>query len=209
MGAQCVLAVLVGQFAIAAAVCRAENVALDKAVTLNGTFGVIRSPSSWPDASVHPVAAASTITDGVFVGNGTEWQTGTVWWDATQPGSTSNSIDIDLQGEYQITGVTIEADNNDNYGIEYRDPATNAWQPWVYAYSYNYNGMLTRSGSVGPIVTDAFRIYGYNGDGYYSVSEFQAEGTAVPLPATLRAGLVLIPGAIALPILFRRRTAAR
>lgn len=208
MSARFVLAVLVGQLGLAVAVCRAENVALDKPVTLNGTFGVIRSPSSWPDASVHPVAAGSTITDGVFVGNGTEWQTGTVWWDATMPGSTSNSIDIDLQGEYQITGVTIEADNNDNYEVEYHNLATNAWQPWVYADAYATNGMLTRAGSVGPIVTDAFRIYGFNGDGYYSVSEFQAEGTAVPLPATLPAGLLLILGAIAVPVVLRRRAAA-
>lgn len=201
------VALLVGGHLVMASASRADNVALGKPVTLEGTFGVIRSPSSWPDASVHPPALGSTITDGVFVGNGTEWQTGTVWWDTTQPQSASNDIVVNLEASYVITHVAIEADNNDNYGIQYHNLTTNAWQPWVSANAYNTNGMLTRAGDVGPIVTDAFRIYGFNGDQYYSVSEFQADGVLAPLPAVLPAGLLLMIGGLAVPVLRRRATA--
>jgi hypothetical protein len=181
-------------------VCHADNVALDKPVTLEGTFGVIRSPSSWPDASVHPVAAGSTITDGNFLGNGTEWQTGTVWWDATQPGSTANDIIINLGADYLITHVAIEADNNDNYAIDFHNLVTDSWQLLGTASAYNTNGLLTRAGNVGPVVTDAFRLSGVNGDKYYSISEFQADGTPTPLPAVLPAGLLLMGVVVAVRV---------
>lgn len=190
-----------------AAMAHADNIALNKPVTLEGTYGVIRSPSSWPDATTYPVAAASTITDGIFRGDGTEWQDGTVWWDASQQQSAGNAIIVDLQGLYQITGLAIEADNNDRYEIEYHDVVADVWQPWVYANLTNSNGLWTRSGALGPIETDKFRIYGFDGDQYYSVSEFQAEGTAIPLPAALPSGLLLTIGCIAGHFVRRRRAA--
>lgn len=56
--------------------------------------------------------------------------------------------------------------------------------------------------SVGPLVSKGFIINGLNGDNYYSVSEFQAFGQAVPEPASL-----VVLGAGALAAACRRRKA--
>lgn len=176
------------------------NVALHKPVSLVGNFGALRPNSQFVS---HALAAASTLTDGTFLAEGTQWQTGTVWWDTSAAGAANDLIRIDLQGLFTVTSVNIQADNNDQYRIW----SVNADDTLNYLgyYSNAANaGMRTRGvASVGSLKTKGFVINGLNGDGYYSVGEFQAFGQPVPEPASLA---VLGLGALAL---LRRRKAAQ
>lgn len=162
----------------------AVNVALGKPVTITGEVGVITC--CWPDATVFPPAPLSSIVDGLFLPAGTEWQTGTVWWDEANPGSLNNIIEIDLGGLFPIRFVSIQADNNDSYAVSYRDQF-DVWQLLGTAGPFGGPGMQIRSGTFfPPFEASAFRIDAFGGDGFYSVSEFQA----VPEPTSL--ALVLI-----------------
>src|SRR4051812_13320092 len=89
------------------------NATLGKPVSVTGTVGVVTC--CWPDATFFPPAALSTITDGIFRPEGTEWQDGTVWWDEGIPGSNGNLFTIELQRQFLINTVLIQADNNDFY----------------------------------------------------------------------------------------------
>jgi hypothetical protein len=145
-------------------------------------------------------AALSTLTDGVFVPTGQQWQTGTIWWSGTSP-----YLVVDLEAAYAVDGLKLQADNNDRYRIEGRlgdDPWTTLWE----VPTYGSWGMFTRPNTDNvtwyeiPVVTvSQFRISAIAGDNSYSVSEFQARG--VPEPSALFA---LGMGFAAL-IAFRRR----
>ncbi len=164
-----------------------QNVALNKAVTLNGVFAMY----GWDGASN---IAASTVTDGAYLADSTQWDHA-VWWDAGRSVSANSSIQINLGGKYSLTQFALQGDNNDNYQVQYLSNGTwqNAWQ----ANAVSGWGLASRSSGVLPaIVTDTLRITGTGGDRLYSVGEFQAFGvSAVPEPATyamLLAGLGLI-----------------
>ena len=95
------------------------NVTLDKPVTITGDVGIITC--CFPDASTFPPAPLSSLVDGVYLTEGTNWQDGTVWWDERHPGSVNNVVEIDLQGLFSISSLSIQADNNDGYRIFVRD----------------------------------------------------------------------------------------
>ena len=115
----------IGMFVIALAVAAPAaatpvNVAIGGAVSVTGALGVIATPP-WADNSVFPVAPLASLVDGVFLGDGTEWQNGTIWWDEANPGSANNPVQIDLHGTFLISLLRLQADNNDKYFISYRD----------------------------------------------------------------------------------------
>jgi hypothetical protein len=170
------------------------NVAEGAAVTLNGTYGVLRNPTPWDP---NPVAPASSLTDGIFLPQATTWNDGSVWWDAFESTGVSalNSIIVDLGASYDIFGFIVQADDNDNYRIETWDGAN-----WIVAWdipSVGGVGMQTRPNTAdnteifvlaAPVSTDQLRFTAQFGsfDGYYSVSEIQAfADIPVPEPATL------------------------
>lgn len=163
------------------------NVAGGKTVTITGEVGVITADglaAGFGDATAFPPAPLSSIVDGIYLQEGTYWQQGTVWWDERHPGSANNIIEVDLNGLFLISAVSIQADNNDEYVLSYRN-AGGVWTEFAFATVFGGAGMRERAGGVGPIEATALRIDARAGDGFYSVSEFQATGVAVPLPGTL------------------------
>jgi len=149
----------------------AANIALGKPVTLHGVYGTGGAFCGSP-----PPAPAASLTDGVFLPESTCWQSGAMWWDANQPGTAANNIVIDLMGQFEITSFSVQADNNDTYRLDYRDPSNNwttAWDvPTICCF-----GLTTRTVDLGsPIVATALRFTATSGDLVYSVSEIQAVG---------------------------------
>lgn len=165
------------------------NVALGKSVTATGQIGIISAigiADGWGDATAFPPAPLSSLTDGIYVAEGTGWQTGTVWWDERNQSSLNNILEIDLNGLFQIDSIALQADNNDQYLISYLNSIGN-WVDYAYATVFGNAGMRTRAGTVGSFVASAIRIDAGAGAGdmYYSVSEFQAIGQAVPEPSSI------------------------
>jgi hypothetical protein len=150
--------------------------------TFAGSFGTLRAGSPWTVGTLSYVSAF----DGAFVAEGTDWNNGTAWWDqdpSVNPDPVS--ITIQLNAFYAINHMIVQADNNDTYAIRYRDGG-GIWHDYWTIDSLAGYGMMTRdSGILGSIVTDAIEFTAVGGDNYYSVSEIQAFGTAVPEPATL------------------------
>lgn len=158
------------------------NATLGKPVTITGEVGVVTC--CWPDATVYPPAALSSLVDGVYLTEGTHWQEGTVWWDERHAGSANNVVEIDLEGLFLISFLSIQADNNDNYGILVRD-RLGVWSALVSAGPTGAAGMRERSGTLPPFEATGFRIDAFGGDGFYSLSEFRAMGESIPEPASL------------------------
>lgn len=163
------------------------NVTLGKPVTATGAIGVI-SPigTGWGfgDAVAYPPAPLSSLVDGAYLPEGTYWQSGTVWWDENHSGSANNILEIDLNGLFLISFLSIQADNNDNYGIFVRD-RLGAWWGLATANPFGDPGMRERAGGFPPFEATAFRIDASGGDSFYSLSEFRAMGEAVPEPGSL------------------------
>jgi hypothetical protein len=143
----------------------ADNVALNKAVTLDGTFG-----------TTPPPAAASTVDDGVFLPEETPWQSGTVWWNGLAP-----KIKINLGGDYVIDKFRLQADCNDTYVIyAYHDANLVATATFGHFGTF---GMMTRADyNISPVTANNLVLQVTEGDDMYAVSEIQAYGSPVPLP---------------------------
>ncbi|RZJ07487.1 MAG: PEP-CTERM sorting domain-containing protein [Rubrivivax sp.] len=159
-----------------------------KAITSTGVFGQLSAGGvafPWcPDATC-PAADLTTVNDGVYLASGTAWQQGTVWWDAHNSLSASNTMEIEFGGLFNVDFVSIQGDNNDEYLLELRN-AGGTWFSWVYANSCCSAGMFERSGSLAPAEATAVRISARAGDGYYALSEVRLTGSAViPEPASL------------------------
>lgn len=163
----------------------ASNVALGSTVTLTGaSFG---DGGGWCCSSL---AAASTVTDGVYLANGTQWNSGTVFWT-----SGASTITIELAAAANVTHLDLQADNNDDYGISYRDLG-GTWHNLTTISPHRSWGMDMGSATFAGVDASAFAITAVGGDGFYSVSEFQAVGTtlAVPEPETYALMLLGLAG---------------
>ena len=154
-------------------------------ITTTGTVGVLRAGSPWGPGS--SLAFQSSIVDGLFVAEPTQWNSGSWWWDE-DPSVNAGPVvtTIHLKQLYTIDSFTVQADNNDTYRLEYWNGAAFqlAWDiPAIAGF-----GLMTRtSGPLASFSTDLLRFTATGGDNYYSVSEIQANGapTAVPEPATI------------------------
>lgn len=190
-------------FALAApAAAVPVNVTQGKAVTATGALGVISAAGlgfGFGDATAFPPAPLASLVDGNYVAEGTYWQSGTVWWDEQSAGSANNVIEIDLNGLFLISFLSIQADNNDAYGIFVRD-RFGVWSGLATAVPFGDAGMRERSGGFTPFEATAFRIDATGGDQFYALSEFRAMGEAVPEPGSL-----LLIGAGLAGLAFSRR----
>ena len=193
---------------IATTASATSNVALNKPVTMNGLFGGLSAGSGWDPTQ--PLGTAGTINDGIFFPEGTLWNAGSIWWDAAVQGSENNSIVIDLQGAYHISGIITQADNNDNYQIDYFNPFTNTWTGLGFWGPVGGWGLMTRpSGDQVTQYTTSFdasqiRLSAFGGDSFYAYGEFQAFGTPVPEPSTF----LLIGAGLTGLALWRRKKSA-
>ena len=140
-------------------------------------------------------ASLSTLTDGTFLGIGTEYTTGTVFW------STSNApvFELDLGGVYSISSIKLEHDHNDVYLAFYPQGTGVGVTSFV---NVAFGGMNQTSVSFSsPITASKLTFMGVGGDGQYALSEIQVTGVAVvPEPGSygmMLAGLALMGGVIA------------
>lgn len=174
-------------------------------LTSFGAYGVLRPGSIWAPAPLP--ASMGSVVDNVFLPEGQQWNDGTWWWDqdpaANGPTPEPMGIRIQLNGSYTIDRLVVQADNNDSYQVDYWDGS--AWQSAFSIGAVAGPGMRTRdSGMLATaFTTTELRFYATGGDNYYSVSEIQAFGTAVPEPH----GLALAALGLGLAAAARRRRA--
>lgn len=176
----------------------AGTVTVGSTVSLNGTF--FTDPGPWGTGSQ---AAPADLVDGVYQPEGHQWNLDSIWWNGyTQP---INSVTIALAGLFAITDFSVQADDNDSYLLEYfgTDLAWhNAWSiPPVYTW-----GLVTRSTVLGaPIIASQLRFTATGGDGYYAVSEIEANGRKIADVPDSTSSLMLFAGALGFVGAVRRR----
>ena len=179
----------------------ATNVAAGATVTTSGPgFG---NSAGWCCGAP---GSLSSVTDGVTLPTGQQWNIGTVFWagDATD---TSDTVTITLAHAASVTSLFLQADNNDTYSVSYLG-LDSAWHALadIHPNSDSSWGLGDNTASFAAVTATAFEIQA-SGDGAYSVAEFQATGDALPAVPEPGSGLLMLAGVGALASLVRRRSA--
>ena len=179
----------------------AANVAGGAAVTTTGAgFG---NSEGWCCGAP---GAASSVTDGLTLPTGQQWNVGTVFWGGDGV-DTADTITITLAGAASVSSLFLQGDNNDTYSVSYLG-LDNAWHA-LAAIDPNTDsswGLGDNTASFAAVTATAFEIQA-SGDGAYAVSEFQANGAFLPAVPEPAPGLLLLGGLGALASIARRRSA--
>jgi hypothetical protein len=179
----------------------AANVAGGAAVTTAGPgFG---NSGSWCCGAL---ASPATVTDGLTLPTGQQWNIGTVFWSGDGK-DTADTVTITLAGAATVNQLLLQGDNNDSYAVSYLG-LDSAWHPLV-SISPNSDsswGLGDNTASFSAVTATAFQIEA-SGDGFYAVSEFQATGDFLPAVPEPTSGLMMLAGVAALASLSRRRSA--
>ena len=190
---------LAATLAAIAPLAGAANVAAGAAVTTTGPgFG---NSEGWCCGAM---AAASTVTDGMTLATGTQWNSGTVFWGGDAK-DTADTITITLPGAASVSSLFLQGDNNDTYSVSYLG-LDNAWHS-LAAIDPNSDsgwGLGDNTATFGAVTATAFEIQAA-GDGAYAVSEFQANGTFLPAVPEPGMGLMFLAGIGALVSIARRQ----
>lgn len=167
---------MLGTLGLVATNASATNIALNSDVTLNGDF--FSGQGSW---TLGTNGTPASIVDGIFLPEGQQWNYGSVWWSTNHEVPGGQYITVDLGGIYNVNSFIMQADNNDGYKIEYFDLGA---LEYVSIAPIGGWGLTTRPELTlaSTITTSSFRLSAVPGDGYYSISEFQAFGEAAPVP---------------------------
>jgi len=168
---------IVAAFAIVAGlapIAHAQNIIPThwSSISRPGGEGILRAGSGWGAGSTP--SNVISLVDGVLEPESQQWNTGSYWWDETQTASPFQTL-LQLDASYTFNHLVLQADNNDDYLIEYWTGST--WQTAFWAGAVGGYGLTTRdSGTLASFTTDRFRFTALNGDQYYAMSEFQAFG---------------------------------
>jgi hypothetical protein len=179
----------------------ATNVAGGAAVTTSGPgFG---NSDGWCCGAL---ASPSTVTDGLTLPTGQQWNTGTVFWSGDGK-DTVDTLTITLAGAATVNQLFLQADNNDSYAVSYLG-LDSAWHSLVSIdpNSDSSWGLGDNTASFSAITATAFQIQA-SGDGAYSVAEFQATGDFLPAVPEPTSTMLMLAGMGALALLARRRSA--
>lgn len=158
----------------------AQNVALNKPVTVISGAGSLLSPT--PSLGV--------VTDGVFLAEATAYgsgpaQAGAIRWNTNIAGHAT--IEIQLGGLHTIDGIIVQADDNDSLEVKYL-AENGSFQPLFVVPSISVGfGFRTRPNanqvtyaSLTPVNTTTIRVTSAFGDGFFGISELQLSGFPAP-----------------------------
>ncbi len=155
------------------------------------------------------VVGSAGVNNAIFAADGetpafeTPWQEGTAWWYGLD-----EALTFTFDQAYQITGITINVDNNDFYRVDLSTDGT-SWVDYHTVLAFDGAadfGMDTFTPSK-PATADFYRlarVTALAGDGSYSVGELQFNGVAAPVPEPETLALML-GGIAALGLKLRRR----
>jgi hypothetical protein len=190
---------LVGSILVTVVASHAQNinVALNRPVTLNGSFPVFTYPGGLCGTNP-PQPSPSTVDNGHFLAEGTCFQSG-IYWTSVPPNANPNdTVDIDLGGTFLISSATVQADDNDTYTLQYRDIGGVYHDWWNIPTAGNF-GLITRPNPTDPtqqqpltpVIATGLRFFAPagSGDGYYAVSQIAVFGVPIPLLTSYAANL--------------------
>ena len=167
-------------------------------VTLNGTFFTGNDP--W---SLGTNAAPNDLVNGIYQPTSQQWNYNSVWWNGSL--NPSNNIVINLAGSYLVTDLKLQADDNDWYQVEYLGFDL-AWHlAWNVSPPGGWGLQTSNFNVVTPFVTTAFRLTAAPGDGYYAISQFEANGRKVDNKVPEGGATVALLGAVMGLLAFSRR----